>query len=76
MARPQYRDNYEGGGKYAKQNDAMLDQEQLRLTAWQKESTVYKPTLIPIVSLIAVLALAIAGMAAIYYLAAGSTAIN
>lgn len=59
--------------KYAKENDAMLDQEQSRLTAWQMESTVYKPAWIPIVSLIAVLVLAIAGIAALYNLTAAST---
>ena len=73
MTRPQHRDHDAGGGKYAKENDAMLDREQLRLNAWQKESTVYKPRLIPIVSLSAALALAIAGITAAYYLATGGT---
>jgi hypothetical protein len=76
MTRPQYRDNYAGGGKYAKENDTMLDQEQLRLIAWQKESTVYKPTLLPMISVLAVVALAIAGTAAVYYLATGGTSFN
>jgi hypothetical protein len=73
MTRPQYRDNDTGGGKYAKENDAMLDNEQLRLTAWQKESTVYKATLLPIISVVAALALAGAGIAAVYYLTTGGT---
>jgi hypothetical protein len=47
MARSQsYRDNYEGRGKYAKENDAMLDSERLRAIAWQKEPTEFKRSLV------------------------------
>jgi hypothetical protein len=37
-----YRDNYEGRGAYAKENDAMLDSECSRTTVWQNESAQYK----------------------------------
>ena len=43
MSRSQsYRDNYEGRGRYAKENDAMLDSECSRTTAWQDQSTQYQ----------------------------------
>jgi hypothetical protein len=32
-----YRDNYEGRGDYARQNDAMLDSECARTLDWQKQ---------------------------------------
>ena len=37
-----YRDDYEGRGAYAKENDAMLDSECSRITAWQNQSTQYR----------------------------------
>ena len=45
---PSYRDAYKGRGKYAIENNAMLDQEQLRLNAWEGESTRYKPVAVPL----------------------------
>jgi hypothetical protein len=38
-----YRDKYDGRGKYAKENHEMIDQEQVRLNAWENESTSYGP---------------------------------
>jgi hypothetical protein len=43
MARSQsYRDNYQGRGKYAKENEAMLDSECSRTTAWRDQPTQYQ----------------------------------
>jgi len=43
MARSQsYRDNYDGRGKYAMENDAMLNSECSRITAWQDQPTQYQ----------------------------------
>lgn len=66
---PSYRDHYEGRGKYAKQNEAMLVQEQSRLDAWQDESTQYKARVVPTLFVIATLALAASIFAAVYFLA-------
>jgi hypothetical protein len=66
-----YRDVYEGRGKYAKENHAMLDREQVRLDAWQNESTLYKPTTARLLFVVAAVLLAAAIAAAIYYFAFG-----
>jgi hypothetical protein len=66
-----YRDVYEGRGKYAKENHAMLGREQVRLDAWQNESTLYKPTTARLFYIVATVLLAAAIAAAIYYLTFG-----
>jgi hypothetical protein len=66
-----YRDNYEGRGKYAKENHAMLDREQARLDAWHDESTLYNATNMRLFFVAAGLLLAAAIAAAIYYFAFG-----
>jgi hypothetical protein len=66
---PSYRDHYEGRGKYAKQNDAMLIQEQLRLDAWQDESTQYKARVVPTLMVLAALLVVASIFAAVYFLA-------
>ena len=63
-----YRDNYEGRGKYATENHAMLDQERLRLDAWQGESTIYKPAIAPLFFVVVALLLAAAILGAVYNL--------
>jgi len=69
MAQPtSYRDQYEGRGKYAKQNEAMLAQEQSRLDAWQDDSNVYKSSFVPMFFVVTALALAASVTAAVYYL--------
>lgn len=55
---PGYRDDYEGRGKYAKENEAMLRSEQLRLTDWEAQSTRYRGTLWPLLAGVAVSGLA------------------
>jgi hypothetical protein len=69
---PSYRDAYAGRGKYAIENNAMLDQEQLRLNAWQGESTRYKPTVVPLFFVAVGLLLALAISATVYFFAFGS----
>lgn len=71
MAHPEYRDHYDGRGKYALENDAMLDQEQSRLGEWISQSTRYKAAIVPLCSIAAALLLAGAAGAVIYYFAAG-----
>jgi hypothetical protein len=66
-----YRDNYEGRGKYAKENHAMLDREQTRLDAWHDESTLYKPTNMRLLFVAAAVLLVATIAAAIYYFAFG-----
>jgi hypothetical protein len=66
-----YRDNYEGRGKYAKENHAMLDREQARLDAWHDESTLYKSTNMRLFFVVAAVLLAATILAAVYYLAFG-----
>ena len=69
MSNSNHGENYRG--KYATENEAMLDQEQLRLTAWQAESTVYRTTRMPILVLLAVLAIAAGGTVAVFLSAGG-----
>jgi hypothetical protein len=72
MARSQsYRDMYEGRGKYALENDTMLNSESVRLTAWQNESTQYKRSFIWPSSL-AILFLAAVAAAMLGYFAFGN----
>lgn len=63
-----YGDNYLGGGKYAEENDAMLNSECSRTLAWQTESTKYKRSMVLQVGL-AVVLMAVAGGAALYAIA-------
>jgi hypothetical protein len=71
MARPEYRDQYDGRGKYALENDAMLDHEQSRLGEWQSQSTRYRATFAPVYFVAVGIVLAAAVSAIIYYLVAG-----
>jgi hypothetical protein len=66
-----YRDNYEGRGKYAKENHAMLDRDQTRLDAWHDESTLYKTTNMRLFFVVAAVLLAATILAAAYYFAFG-----
>ncbi len=66
-----YRDNYEGRGKYAKENHAMLDREQARLDGWHGESTLYRPTNMRLFFVVAAVLLAATILAAAYYFAFG-----
>jgi hypothetical protein len=63
-----YRDNYEGRGKYATENQAMLDQERLRLDSWQGESTIYKPAIASRLFVGVALFLAVAVLGVVYHL--------
>ena len=69
---PSYRDAYKGRGKYAIENNAMLDQEQLRLNAWEGESTRYKPVAVPLFFVGGALLLVCAIAATIYYFVIGN----
>ena len=71
MPRPEYRDHYEGRGKYAQENHAMLDRERERTAEWQGQSTRYRATIVPLYFAAAGLMLAAAVGATIYYLAVG-----
>ncbi len=66
-----YRDTYEGRGKYAKENHAMLDREQARLDAWQDQSTLYKPTNMRLFFVVTAVLAAAVIFAAVYYVAFG-----
>ncbi len=66
-----YRDVYEGRGKYAKENHAMLDREQARLDAWQDQSTLYKPTNMRLFFVVTAVLAAAVILAAVYYFAFG-----
>ena len=68
MSHPKYRDHYDGRGKYALENDAMLDHEKKRLGQWQSQSTRYTATFVPLLLAGAAVLLAAAISAAIYYL--------
>jgi hypothetical protein len=69
MPSPQYRDDYEGRGTYAQENHAMLDRERERTAEWQRKSTRYRATMVPLYFAAVALVLAAAVVAAIYYLA-------
>jgi hypothetical protein len=64
-----YRDKYDGRGKYAKENHAMIEQEQVRLNAWENESTSYGPMNMAL--LIVALLSAACVLAAVCYFAFG-----
>jgi hypothetical protein len=67
-----YRDKYDGRGKYAKENHEMIDREQVRLNAWQDESTSYSPKNMALFFIVAAVLSAASVLAAVCYFAFGN----
>ena len=72
MAHPSsYLGNNLGPGKYAQENEAMLDRECLRTHDWQNDPASRARRSVPFLPIAAVLLMAIVASAAVYMLAFG-----